>query len=424
MPIDRFHFLLPMAVVLAAGCASGGATGGGPGGLDGKPDGSIVAALVPNAVGSSAPPFIKPGLRFTYQVDSATLPGEGSNWTPNERGDWQDGNGQRYDRSKKESSGSASTFQQYDVILLDDKRSVMVQDHFNISPLTSHPTTTNRLYIIGSPGFGTMLWAPTDILNNLQPVVEVDKTIARGKWPLGNQEVEGVLLAHRIKDGHDVYIYHAETGVLMQYGISSTAPGSGLIAPDERTNTGSTILVSGILQGVRQLSVPWASDPDPDWVKTFKAIEYTGESVFQLVGDMTGGIKKTISLKFRPADRGEGWIGIVKTMTETDQFGLSTSSDSPLIMTPGRVDPLWISPAALARLTEGQVIDTDPFTKLETKVGRTENGPNGPMVELFCGNKSQESRTWFDLKTGVMAQFSSDSAATHTRMTVTLKTLE
>lgn len=410
-----------IAAVLCSCSSSGGA---GPLGADGKPDPSIVAEFVPGAAGSSAPSFIRPGLRFTYQVDSATLPGEGSNWTPNEHGEWQDQNGNKYDRSKKEAGGSASTYQQYDVILLNDKQSMMIQDHFNISPLTSNPTNTNRIYMIGSAGFGTMLWAPPDVLSKVPDSLEVGKTVSHGKWSLGGQDVDGVMFAHRDKDAHDMYVYHAETGALIQYGISSTAAGNGMIAPDEQRNTGSTILISGILAEIRQLAVPWASDPDPDWVKTFKAIEYTGESVFQLVGDMTGGIKKSLNMKFKAASRGEGWVGLIKSSTETTEFGTSTSGESPGIMTPWRLDPLWISPVALSRLTEGQIIDSDNHTKLVTKVGKTENGPNGPMIDIYQGNMSQEAHMWFDLKTGVMTQFQSDNAATHTRMNLTLKGIE
>jgi hypothetical protein len=369
---------------------------------------------------NAAPPEIaKAGTRFTYRMMSATLAGEGSTWTPNDQGVWENSKGDRFDRQKKEGGGSSDTFEQYDLIAIDDKQSILVKNSFMISPNLSSPSSSGvTMYMTGTPGYGTIIWANTDTLNNLPTVVEPTRRIVRGQWRMGNGMTDAITMFDYSPTNKSFYAYDLKSGLMLESSISSQGPPSEYTAPGE-TNTGSTMLVSTVAVGARPVNIPWAGDPEPEWASSFKSATYSVSSQFGLAG--AAPLPPTNSkLKFTVDERGTGWTRLTKKVISSDGVDPTAGQPMPFITTPTRLDPLWISPTALGRLQAGQTIDTDEYTKMVVRVAGVQQGNNGSFVVIQHTNGSQETKIGYDTRTGMMVYFESYSPTQHTKTVMTL----
>ncbi len=390
--------------------AIGPAVGG-----EAKGDGSIVLSFLPEAADAPPPPIVKPGMRFTYHVISATIAGEGSNWVPNDKGIWENPKtGDRFDRRKKEAGGSSDTYQQYELIALDDQHSLMIKSTFMVSPNLTAPAHSGPvMYEIGSPGYGSSIWSNIDSLQSLPMVMEPNRRIVKGQWPMGNATTDAVTLFEYYPTNRCFYAYDLKTGLMIEFSIASVGPPSELTAPGE-TNTGSTLLVSGVAVGARPLNVPWASDPDPDWAKSFKSITYNVTSQFGLTGGAPLPPEHS-KAKFEVKERGNGWVSMTKTIFDSDGPDPTLGQPAPYYTANAKIDPLWIHPSALARLQAGQVLDTDEFTKVTVRVSGTQQGPHGPYLEFVHSNGAEESKLGYDLKTGMLIALDTYNPSTFTK---------
>ncbi len=403
---------------LAVGRTSGpdaDADMGGPGGNGG--DHGVVSGIVPNSASAPVPPSIKLGSRITFQMDSASIAGQGSVWTPDPNGQWVNGNGQRFDRSPKEMSGSAKSLQQYDVIALDDKRAVLLKTEFLVNPT---PYLSNVSYMTGPAGFAGDLWADPDSLQKLPNLSHDDQKIARGPWKVGNRTTDAVELSHSWPNMRDLFVYDLKTGLLLQHNIAATGHATPT-APDENTSTGNSLLVSIAITGFRQISIPWAGSPDPEWTKTLHSLTYNGTSIMSTRADNQGAIPHQFTAKFAVLKRGAGWTSFNRTV---DAGNGSAGPPEPIVTTQNELTPLWIAPESLAKLQPGQTIDSDPLSGLITRVGQTQNGPKGPMIDIVQGNSVMEIHVGYDLKTGLMVRVDNQNRGTFTHVAFELRSTD
>ncbi len=387
-------------------------------------DGSIVLDFAPGEAGAPAPGTFKPGMRLTYNVVSASVAGIGSDWTPDENGAWVNPKtGERFDRSKKEMSGSSHTLEEYNVIALDEKRCILMKDNFLVNPTFAAPTASGREFKVGTPGFATDIWANPESLKRLPNIVGKDRKIVRGKWRMGQKMTDAVMLSEAWPSSKDLYAYDLATGLMIEYSISGTGHPTAL-APDESQSTGNTIMVSGWIVGARAVSVPWATEADPDWTKSLHSITFSGQSLFSAQSNGAGATPQNITVKFTVKDRENGWTSLVRTDTVTDAQGQSKSADAPMVTSPWSIDPLWIAPGALARLKSGQIIDTDGLTKVSVRVGQIMPGPKGQMLDLIYGNAAMETHCGYDLTTGMLVGLQSYNSGTFTRMNLKIQSTD
>ena len=365
----------------------------------------------------------KPGMRFTYHVISATVAGEGDKWVADDNGAWiNQATGERFDRQKKEAGGSSDTYEQFDVLALDDKQSLMVMNPYTVTPVFPAPThASNIVYHVGSAGFGSSIWSNKDALQQLQETTEPNRRIRKGQWRMGSGMTDAVTLFDFDSNNRSFYAYDLNTGLLIEYGIvgrsASTVKGT-----DETSNTGSSIMVAGAIVNARQLNIPWANEPDPEWVATLKSLTYETVSTFSMSGQTLP--STTLRSRYQVDERGNGYTKFTRRVIQADGPDMTAGQPMPFITSAARFDPLWVAPAALAKLQAGQVLDSDPYTQVTIRVEGVQQGPKGPYLVIHYANAAEESRCGYDLKTGCLVSSISFSQATHTQLTTTLAEME
>lgn len=418
--------LAALALVGCEGKVGGNAprTVGGGGSLGNNPaaknESSVILAFDGNAADAPPPAIAKPLSRFSYRVMSSTAPGEGSEWKPNDQGYWENTRtGQRYDRTKKEGGGSSDTIEQYDVLILDNQRTLMLKTTFMISPNLGDPAPSGPLmYMEGTAGLGNAIWANTDTLQSISPFVEPTRRVTKGQLPVGDGTRDAISFWQYDEKVRSTYSYDLGSGLLLQYDIFATGNPSAMTAPGE-TNTGSTTIIAGFVVGSRQISLPWAGAPDPDWAKSLKTLTYDMSSQFSLGGPAP--LAPTNSkVRFTVKERGDTYTLLERQVIATDGPDMTLGRPSPYYNTSNKPDPLWIAPDVLARLQSGQTLDQDPVTKTVIRVGNVQQGPRGQFVEIIHANSATEARCGYDLKTGCMVSLQKYDPVQHTTIKMAL----
>jgi len=97
--------------------------------------------------------------------------------------------------------------------------------------------------------------------------------------------------------------------------------------------------------------------------------------------------------------RGRNWAQFSATSTQRTQGAPDIPpSKSELAFGRSELDGLWVGPAALAQLRQGQVLDEDPVTKMRTVVSRVDDS----SVVIAASNAAGEIDNQYDKRTGML----------------------
>jgi hypothetical protein len=214
--------------------------------------------------------------------------------------------------------------------------------------------------------------------------------------------------------------------VLLLFASSTEGARAPIIGPDEASNTGNVLLTRGTLVDQRAVEVPWAADPAPAWVATFRSLRYEGT--------LTNSIPRVEQrpvpylLQIVPIARGAGWV---RSMVSFVQGGLSgmppTTGSSESMSGPSRFGGLWVPPEGLARLRPGQELDRDPITHVVTSVEKTSPGPGGTeMMIISQSGPAQQMEFGYNLRNGMLVYMNRRDRLPHATMQtrVELKSVE
>ncbi len=121
------------------------------------------------------------------------------------------------------------------------------------------------------------------------------------------------------------------------------------------------------LRGVRQLTVPGIGAAVPDWVAPHPELVYAGIQEFVNPMDPSSApITSSVSWRTRLAQSGATWA-MFETNGTVDMMGSSIPISSSGVI--GGAGPYWWDPTALAGMSAGQVLDTDPWTgRISTRI--------------------------------------------------------
>ncbi len=353
---------------------------------------------------ASAPSGIQAGTRISYWSLGGRIAGRGYNWQPTEQGGWVDPTtGQHYSPEMKEGTGS-STIIEYTVVGMDDKQAIVSQvNYVNRQGASKY---INRSLVVGPKSMPGGLWSTPALLAGLSPSSDPKFRVSRIKWNLNGKEVDAVMTSSPSGQGSQFFVYELATGLMLRYGSAGVVGSNGVAAPGEE-NTPSVDTLQNALLGTRQMPMPWAGDPDPACAASFHEMDFEGQSKTTTGGGRV--FTAQLSVKYTLGAMGKGWVacdvsrtqgGIVPGVTPiTQQSKMATGSVSP--------NPLWINPSTLAKLEVGQVLDTDPYTKVVTKVGEKTNGPKGPMITIVMDGGLDASSFGYDMQTGMLVSMHS-----------------
>jgi hypothetical protein len=153
---------------------------------------------------------------------------------------------------------------------------------------------------------------------------------------------------------------------------------------------------------MRQMKVPWAGADAPDWVGRVRRMQYQGRQTLFVPGGPPTSLAMSVDVQVK--GRGTGWLKFAQTARVGGVMGMPPSTNTLERVTgTAQFAGLWVPPAALGRLQQGQQLDKDPLSGFTTQV--TYRGPNqngGQVVTISEANNVQRLDYVYDLQTGML----------------------
>lgn len=363
------------------------------------PDPSLVSKLYPDVLKVGPPPAIKAGTRLTYYGGSATIPGVRNKLVPDVNGNWVDKNtGQKFGESEIKGSGGVG----YTIVRIGhvDKEAVVVNlSNYLIDTLANTVSYTGGNGFVSNAGAASDYWIHPDILKKIPNSNNVGYVVSRMPYVIGNRKFSAIRFQSESASGHTAYMYDLDSGILLYLG--SSAVGAGVITPgvngQAAGGAGNTYISHSQLVEVKDVDIPWAGAPVPQWVTKFNELRYDGTIITAIDGvqPMTQRLNATLTTKARE----DGWVRFENTITSQVPNFQPLQSKTQAAAGHASVGGIWISPQALAKLKVGQVIDSIDTIKTKTVVTDIGRG----YVTISEIGQLHRADIGYDTTTGIMA---------------------
>ncbi len=365
------------------------------GGDQPAPNLGAIGTLLPSLATAPAPPWLKPGVRLTYKVASASVAGMGHNWTQDPEGNYVGPDGQRYSPVSKMGSGGAGVAEM--TIAAMDRRTVAVSSRIlGLVNGTGPLTVLSQTGFFAAPGAGGDYWASPAALATLHDMRQQGLMISHGPYAIGDKKFDAVFIKSNTTRNESIWVYDTQTGLMLHSASTVEEAPSAVVDPTEPVSA-TQMLSTTTLLNVREMAVPWSGQAPPDWVGNLKRINFTGAMTVVIPGAPV--VPMEMYSRVAVTGRGPNWLSVNTTdgMAAAAGFG-DQGSTSPRVYGTDQLDGLWIPPAALARLRPGQTMDQDPATGITTTVG-ADGGDRA--VELIEDCQGFESDIFYDRTTGM-----------------------
>lgn len=390
------HFWILAAVIVLAVSA------GGAFGVE-VPDPSIMLPLVPAAAEAAAPPCIKPGTRLTYFGMTASIPGEYGKLVQDDNGNWVDKDtGKRYREEDVGSSGAAA-FNVVSVGHVGNGVAVLSVKIYTLDTATKKCTFGLSGGSVGHAGCAADYWINPEVLKDVQEVNAQGVRILRMPYTVAGKTYKAIRFQSEDTSGYQARVYDLETGLLIYHG--SRVQGPSVITPPVggtgRTSMGegSTQMVTGWIVEVKDIDVPWKNAAPPKWIERFQQLSYKGVQTSVVTAAGTK-LDRAMTATLTPKARGPGWVRFTNRFLFQSLPGMPPNEAQQDGACGGAtVGGLWISPAALAGLRPGQVIETND--KVGTSVSVTDVRP-GFVTISEIGPLHRADGT-YDTRTGMLS---------------------
>ena len=313
--------------------------------------------------GHSLPASFKPGFRETYYNATAILRGACTALAPDPEGNWVTPDGQRFSQSDVPTA-AAEAFSHLDIVATGDFGVAAVNRCYgiatNIDPQGQQvKSLTSVIPTFGSvlaPG-QTDLWADTDELKKLDNIAQPGLTVSRSKYRTAGNNYDAVFIANQSDRGSSLCVYDSETGILLHYASASLGSDPAAVASGGDA-TPTTMLVQATLLNTRQINLPWADAPLPNFaegsVRNFKG------KLDQVNFGLT--FPRTLSVKVTQRARD------FMVTAESNFCQVELPETITRVSGSAEINPPYIPPETLERLEQGQTIDRDPITKIAVTV--------------------------------------------------------
>jgi hypothetical protein len=359
-------------------------------------------------------PWLHHGLLLTCRWYSGSLPGVGA--TQDQNGNLIGPDGSRNDSVEHEASSAGGVSQSLISCVGKDRVILVCESYTNMKAFGfADPVLQGNPATFAAPVEQCDLWMSPAKLAQMQSDPATNTIVRPCQWKTGDQILDAVSISSAGESGWINHIYERTHGFCLHAAEASTgaAPKLKLLAPGEAT-AGDTLVTGFDLIDVRTVHTPWADAPMPPWTSQFKTLHYSG----QIVSNRGFGARPTqILLDVIRNDSGNDWLSVStaggRLYMGQPQFG----KKSLFLCGSDQYETFAADPAALARLTPGQVLDTDPFTHIQTRVTQAD----GNTVTIESASSGADSYRTFDLQTGKVVAFGRVNRFTKFTTTVQLQ---
>lgn len=347
------------------------------------------------------PEAVRQGQRLSFVSASATIAGLDTVLVEDDQGNWVDPqSGRRYSTQSNTGQGAMS-IEQLDVLHSDAGVLAGCATTFLVDPLSGALSTTTTQPITGTFDALGEYWVHPAKLATLQPGETQGTRILRGPYELEGQRYDTVTVRRTTAQGFTRYTYDIRTGVCVFTSGSVTGQPVQTVGLDGRTTTGSrgTLIYQRRLVGQRALRTPWVATQMP-MPAAGQSLEYAGTYAMRI-----DGTPDLPAWAFRASirvDREQGGFAsaLIRSVVDPGN-GQGQPGEQRLVTGAAALLPVAIAPQVLQQLRAGQEIDQDPVTKVRTWI----EAADADTVCLSMQSATEQSRTWFDTRTGMTVQF-------------------
>jgi hypothetical protein len=376
------------------------------------------AALAGDAPPSPSPAmgWLHPGATITMTWHVLSHPGHSTDFKPDENGGWVGSDGTHLSASDRPGN-SAAGVSQATVSCVESGRAWVVADTFTDMRLLGFrdPLAQGRPKTFTVPLEQCDYWMDPARLGRLASDAASQTVVQPVRWTAGDKPVDAirvtVVALGRLLD----HVYDRSTGLCVHGAEADTgaAPQLKYTAPGDAA-AGDTLLTAFDVVNVRDRHTPWATEPLPAWARQFQVLHYGGTAASP--NPWLGGPPTPLRLDVTRVDAGEGWLGLA-----TNGWAIVRGQTTPpvkTLMQCGRdqYDTFVAGPAALAKLTAGQVLDDDPVTRVRTVV----TDANGSRVTITASSGGLLVTHTFDVQTGMLVATSRTDQQTKITTSFTL----
>ncbi len=376
--------------------------------------------FMPELKTAPAPDWVKPGTRLVYYSAAAVVPvGTIGKLVPSP-GHYglKDPSG-RYWNIVEATGPAGDGYTQLDIVSVQDDVVTVAITSYGFNGMGAELHVMDVKGASSRPGYFGDWWVNPAVLKKHDQFEMPGVRSALWPYELGGKKLDGVWLNTETNGGHTCTITESQTGRLLHSSMATEEKGhnikiNGVLTP---VGAGAGYALS-TLREVRQLQIPWAGTPLPASVANIRAVSFAGEITTTVPGSpplpiaFDGVIKVT----------GKG-VDFLQLSRETYamQFGQRVLVEAPVNVVSGssQLTPLAIPPEHLARLKTGQILDTDPVTKIVTAVQSI--GPDDAGHQCVIIRQSQGAATdtfdyCYDRTTGLLMGVSEDNPAAFMRV--------
>jgi hypothetical protein len=321
------------------------------------------------------PPWLRPGHRLLIYGSAASIPAVRTQLVPDANGNWvHSQTGQTFSPQDAVGAGGAGV-SVIDVGHVDEQVVVASQRSFVLD------ANTGALQFTGSgAGYAAHAaaladyWIHPSVLRSLPETYTNGAVIGRQQVNVGGRTFDGIRLSFGSATGQSSSLYDLDTGLLLTQSTLAEGAAVPTVNPDGTTSTtgaGSTLMTYSQIIDLRLLDLPWSGSAAPPAVDGFRPVRLQGGLTLSVpdAGQSTFAASAVISpragtshwLRYATASVTESAPGL----PPTESRGEGASGSSTLL-------GLWIPPDAIGQLRAGQVLDSDPILKVETRVDRVE----------------------------------------------------
>ena len=307
-------------------------------------------------------PWLHEGLRLTYTGKHATIQGAQFKIVPQGGGSIVDQNGNRYDAVRRETSMAGIVVDLDTIAAIDGDNVVIATRSFVYDPLAmNNPPRPAGMS-------GGMVNYPQRKLSErfvdpaiLKPYLTTPAagiTAVRGPVKIQDETFDAVSILYQDANSYTLNVYDLQTGLQLRWTNTTLDPSPAITFRGDVPHGDAHVHIVELTYA-RDVNVPGGDGPLPDALARSRVIHAqrsTKMLQFPNGQPMRSQEELTISA------HGPNWIEFTSADPGVPGKTIKQVSGSAQFL------GWWMSPAALARMERGQVLDEDPITRSKTVV--------------------------------------------------------